>query len=115
MNIFPAAIYFARRSLLDEVGGFEPAFGMKGRRIGYGEETVLIRRVRQQFPPSKLYYAADLYNYHLVRQEKMSFDWQLRHRFAQGRDSYHIFNDGAHRIFPAPHSRFPGLAVFDLS
>jgi glucosyl-dolichyl phosphate glucuronosyltransferase len=91
---------FARRSLLDEVGGFEPAFGMKGRSIGYGEETVLIRRVRQRFPLSKLYYAADLVNYHLVRQEKMSFGWQLRHRFAQGRDSYHIFNDGADRISP---------------
>jgi glycosyltransferase involved in cell wall biosynthesis len=89
---------FARRSLLEEVGGFEPSFGMYGRRIGYGEETVLIRRVRQRFPAGKIYYAADLSNYHLVRQEKMSFNWQLRHRFAQGRDSYHIFNDGSHHI-----------------
>jgi len=89
---------FVRRSLLQGVGGFDEGLGMKGQKIGYGEETVLIRRVRQVFPASRLYYETDLMNYHLVRQEKLLFPWQIRRRFAEGRDGYHIFGNGAHRM-----------------
>jgi len=102
---------FVRRRLLDEIGGFEPSLGMKGRKIGYGEETVLIRRVRLRFPSCRIYYAADLFNYHLVRQEKMGFEWQLHQRFAQGRDSYHIFNDGVHRVAPRHVLGFLALPI----
>jgi glycosyltransferase involved in cell wall biosynthesis len=93
---------FARRGLLEELGGFESRFGMQGKTIGYGEETVLVRRVRQRIASPRIYYAADLNNYHLVRQEKMSLTWQLRQRIAQGRYNYHVFNDDAHHL-AAPH------------
>lgn len=87
---------FVRRSLLQAVGGFDERLGMKGRKIGYGEETVLIRMVRQVFPASRLYFETDLMNYHLVRQEKLHFPWQFCRRFAEGRDGYHIFGNGVH-------------------
>lgn len=85
---------FVRRSLLQAVGGFDENLGMKGRKIGYGEETVLIRKVRRLFPDSRIYYETDLLNYHLVRPEKMRFTWQIRRRLAEGRDGYHIFGEG---------------------
>lgn len=84
---------FVRRSLLQAVGGFDESLGMKGQKIGYGEETVLIRKMRQLFPEARIYYETDLINYHLVRQEKMFFSWQIRRRFAEGRDGYHIFGE----------------------
>jgi glycosyltransferase involved in cell wall biosynthesis len=89
---------FARRNLLQALGGFAEGLGMKGERIGYGEETALIREARRRFPAVRIYYEPELRNYHLVRPEKMRFGWQLRHRFAQGRDGYHTFQDGAHRL-----------------
>lgn len=89
---------FVRRGVLLALGGFDERLGMKGSRIGYGEETVLIRSARHLSPAIRIYYEPELVAYHLVRPEKMRFVWQLRHRFAQGRDGYHIFNDGTQRM-----------------
>jgi glycosyltransferase involved in cell wall biosynthesis len=102
---------FVRRSLLEALGGFDESLGMKGRRIGYGEETVLIREARRLDPDVRIFFEQDLFNYHLVRQEKMRLRWQLRHRFAQGRDGYHVFNDGAHRLAPRHVLGFLALPV----
>jgi glycosyltransferase involved in cell wall biosynthesis len=89
---------FVRRKLLEQIGGFDPGLGMQGKQIGYGEETAFIRRVRQANPEAQIYYEPRLYIYHRVRPEKMRFAWQLRHRFAQGRDGYLAFSDGVHRM-----------------
>jgi glycosyltransferase involved in cell wall biosynthesis len=91
---------FVRLDSLEALGGFDERLGMKGRRIGYGEETVLIRAARRLHPEARIFFEQDLHNYHLVRREKMRFRWQLRHRFAQGRDGYHTFNDGVHTLAP---------------
>ena len=80
------------------MGGFNPGLGMQGKQIGYGEETALIRRIRQENREAQIYYEPRLYIYHRVRPEKMRFTWQLRHRFAQGRDGYLTFSDGVHRM-----------------
>ena len=89
---------FIRRKLLEHMGGFDPGLGMQGKQIGYGEETAFIRRVRRENPRAQIYYEPRLYIYHRVRPEKMRFAWQLHHRFAQGRDGYLTFSDGAHRM-----------------
>jgi glycosyltransferase involved in cell wall biosynthesis len=89
---------FIRRKLLEQMGGFDPGLGMQGKQIGYGEETAFIRRVRRENTAVQIYYEPRLYIYHRVRPEKMRFDWQLHHRFAQGRDGYLAFSDGVHRL-----------------
>jgi glycosyltransferase involved in cell wall biosynthesis len=89
---------FIRRSLLEQVGGFDPGLGMQGNQVGYGEETEFMRRVRRDKPDAHIYYEPRLYIYHLVRPEKMRYTWQLHHRFAQGRDGYLTFSNGVHRM-----------------
>jgi glycosyltransferase involved in cell wall biosynthesis len=91
---------FVQRTVLQAVGGFDERLGMKGGRIGYGEETALMRAARRLSPAAGIYYDPGLIVYHLVRPEKMHFAWQLRHRFAQGRDGYLTFTNGVHRMTP---------------
>jgi glycosyltransferase involved in cell wall biosynthesis len=89
---------FIRRRLLETLGGFDPGLGMRGNQIGYGEETAFIRRVRRETQAPQIYYDPRIYIHHRVRPEKMRFSWQLRNRFAQGRDSYLTFSDSVHQM-----------------
>jgi glycosyltransferase involved in cell wall biosynthesis len=79
------------RSLLEDVGGFDPELGMCGAKIAYGEETDLLRRTRASLPDALIYYDPRLLVHHLVRPEKMSVRWLARQRFADGRYSHLVF------------------------
>ena len=65
--------------------------GMSGQTLGYGEETCLQRRIRSEMPDEIIYYDPRLYNYHLVRSEKMCIRWILYSYFVSGRNSNEIF------------------------
>ncbi len=80
---------FFRRDLLIELGGFDTEFGMSGASIGYGEETDFQLRLRAAKPDAFLFYAPELYAYHLVRPQKWSWRWLIRSRFGGGRQHYH--------------------------
>lgn len=82
---------FFRRSLLEGLDGFDACFGMCGDSLGYGEETVMQRRIRASRPDELIYYDPKLYVYHLVSPEKMSLRWVARRRFVDGRYSYLVF------------------------
>jgi glycosyltransferase involved in cell wall biosynthesis len=82
---------FFRRSLLEELDGFDACFGMCGDSLGYGEETVMQRRIRANRPDELIYYDPKLYVYHLVSPKKMSLRWIARQRFVDGRYSYLVF------------------------
>ncbi|MDZ4816299.1 MAG: glycosyltransferase family 2 protein [Verrucomicrobiota bacterium] len=82
--------FFIRKELLIKMGGFDPAFGMVGGRIAYGEETVLQKRIRAKKPEARFYYDPALYVYHLVRPGKMHVSTFLKQRIADGRDYYHF-------------------------
>ena len=79
---------FFRRSLLEELDGFDARFGMYGDSLGYGEETVLQRRIRANRRDELIYYDPKLYVYHLVSPQKMSLRWIARQRFVDGRYSH---------------------------
>jgi glycosyltransferase involved in cell wall biosynthesis len=93
-----ASNLFVRRELFEQIGGFPSALGMRGRRIGYGEETAFIRRVRQEGPEAVIFYEPRMAVKHLVRAEKYRLTWQVRNRFYQGRDGYLTFAEGEHRM-----------------
>ncbi len=76
---------FWRRELLDRMGGFDPAFGMTGKTLHYGEETVLQEKMFKQYPGLKAYYSSALNILHLVLPEKMTFGWRVRQILARGR------------------------------
>lgn len=59
-----------RRDLLEELGSFDPAFGMSGGKLRYGEETDLQLRILARHPVHSIYYSPDLELIHYIRPEK---------------------------------------------
>jgi glycosyltransferase involved in cell wall biosynthesis len=84
---------FFRRSVLENMSGFDVALGMSGHKMGYGEETLLQRRIREDMPNELIFYDPKLYVYHLVRSEKMLLRWALKSWFVNGRSSYRVYCD----------------------
>lgn len=84
---------FFRRDLLEQLGGFNTNVGMMGERLGYGEETVIQRRIWNEYPKEVIYYDPKLIVSHLVRAEKMSIRWCAKQMFASGRDWQRVVYD----------------------
>ena len=84
---------FFRRSVLKKMYGFDNRLGMYGQNLGYGEETELQRRIRSTMTGALIYYDHELFVYHLVRPEKMSWRHIAYSRFISGHYSCHVFHD----------------------
>jgi len=84
-----------RKEVLEDLGGFRPEFGMKGDRLGLGEETDLIRRYFEQAERPTIYYSQDVIVYHFIPAWKMDL-WK-RWRAAIGIDK---------TMLEAAHARF---------
>ncbi len=82
---------FFRRQILEDMNGFDVGLGMIDKKLAYGEETELQRRIRETTPKAIIYYDPRLFVYHLVRLEKMKLRWILSSRFADGYCSLHVF------------------------
>lgn len=76
---------FFRRDAFAIFGGFDPNLGMIGAKIAYGEETAVQYRLRREAPNEVIYYAPDVYVYHLAAPDKMVLSKLVRRRFAGGR------------------------------
>jgi len=74
-----------RKSLLAGYGGFNPALGMTGGKIRYGEETELVERALRE--DRKVYYALDLIVYHLVPEHKMRLWYHIYSNYKWGKDA----------------------------
>lgn len=85
-------IIFAR-CLLERIGWFDPQLGMKGKRIGYGEETMAQIRAREIYPQTRIYYDPELFVYHLVPAHKMSIIYQIRRAYKIGTDQAFFWID----------------------
>ncbi len=79
---------FWRRDVLNALGGFDPAYGMMGKKIAYAEETILQIRLRARMPEELIYYHPAVTVHHVVRAEKMQWAWIVRQRFARGQYSF---------------------------
>lgn len=93
---------FFRRRVLEQLGGFNPEVGMVGKQLGYGEETVIQRRICGELPEELVYYDPRLIVYHLVRSEKMRILWCARQMFASGRDWQRVLDETSHARVQAP-------------
>jgi glycosyltransferase involved in cell wall biosynthesis len=92
LNIFGGNMFF-RRELLIKSGGFDPSFGMCGKKIAYSEETSLLKVIFFSMPNQLFYFDPRLYVYHLVRKNKMTIKWIVKQRFAQGKSVFIALND----------------------
>jgi glycosyltransferase involved in cell wall biosynthesis len=97
---------FIQRNLLAMIGGFNPELGMTGKKLAFGEESNLQRRIRATMDNDIIYYDPELYIYHLVRPEKMTWRYILKSRFAGGRHIYTVFFDNTSK-----KSRLPQLQL----
>ncbi len=84
-----------RKICLERVGMFKINLGMKGNKIGYGEETELQLRLKKNgynigFDPL-------LEVFHIIREDKLKLLWHLKSAFALGRDGEKTKN--AHHFF----------------
>lgn len=72
-----------RKKIVQQLGGFNPRYGMQGTRIGWADETELLYRLRQA--GYAVWYASDVYVEHLLQPWKCSYGGQLRHAYTHGR------------------------------
>lgn len=77
-----------RRSVLDQLGGFNPSFGVEGRTLRYGEEIEFQYRMRKS--GHTIAYAPGLKTGHWVRSAKISLRWVLRSEYKRRRDKMKI-------------------------
>jgi glucosyl-dolichyl phosphate glucuronosyltransferase len=107
---------FIRRSLLEQLGGFNTEVGMTGTRLGYGEETAFQRRVRIERPDEVIYYEPRLTVFHLVRSEKMELTWCAKQMFVSGRDWQRVLYETAMEQVSIIRSCLRGMrALFELA
>jgi hypothetical protein len=91
---------FLRRELCELVGGFDEDYGITvGKAFGYAEDTRIQVVIRERFPNALFFYDPRLYMLHLVREEKMNFQWHVRSHFAMGRDTSRAWHDGRNVTF----------------
>jgi len=79
------------KSLLKKYGGFDPALGMSGTRVAYGEETEVQYRMRRE--GIEIGYDPDWIIYHLVAPYKLRVGWFFKAGFAWGRDRILVYKD----------------------
>jgi glycosyltransferase involved in cell wall biosynthesis len=80
---------FVRKTLFDEIGGFDSRLGHVGQTVAYGEETAFFERASKCFPGS-LYYDPRLSVSHLVRPEKLTLWYNVRGAFGAGRSAVRL-------------------------
>lgn len=80
-----------RRSLLYEVGCFNPSFGMKGKKIWYGEETMVMINAWKANHDLRVYYDPKLFVYHIVPARKMSILNKMKTFFQSGRSQVYFW------------------------
>jgi glycosyltransferase involved in cell wall biosynthesis len=83
-----------RRSVLEEVGGFNPAFGPIGlKRVNSNEELPLSRLVHRRFGEDVIWFEPGATVHHWVPAERSDMRWILRRSWVEGRSKAAIRAD----------------------
>jgi glucosyl-dolichyl phosphate glucuronosyltransferase len=78
--------FIIRKKLLEKLGGFDVKLGMKGGKVGLGEERKVLEHYRASTPPAeqKVYYSLEGYITHYVPPEKMTFRYIVKRAYIAG-------------------------------
>lgn len=76
-------LFFVKKEVLFNVGGFRTDLGMVGHRIWYGEEDELQDRIRAA--NYSIGFSPDLKIDHAVLPQKLTLSWHLKQSFVKGR------------------------------
>lgn len=86
-----------RRSLVEQLGGFDSGVGLIARGFTRGDETHLIVRARKEIAGFKAFYHPSIIVYHLTRDEWFSLKYWLRCSFSQGFHDHELWDTPSHR------------------
>ena len=103
--VLTGANYGVRREVLKQVGGFDPAYGMTGGKVGMLEERLVIETYRRLVPAGrqKVYYGLDHFILNDTPARRMTLGFQLKRIF--------IGNAGFIRWSLEQGVRSPGLLL----
>ena len=76
------ASFALRRSAIDKLGSFDPALGQKGKRLGRGDETVYLRRMKRT--GEKGIYVGRAECLHLVDRRRLTLRGLFQYGIASG-------------------------------
>ena len=71
-----------KKDLLKRLGGFNTSLGMSGKKLAYGEEAELLRRIAKK--GIAVYYNPKMIVKHLIDGRKVSFYWLLKSSYFNG-------------------------------
>jgi glycosyltransferase involved in cell wall biosynthesis len=74
-----------KKDLLLKYHGFNNKLGMRGKSLGYGEETELLLRLKKDNIP--VYYSPDIKVKHHLPKRKISLFWLLKNSYISGKSS----------------------------
>lgn len=77
-----------KKETLEIIGGFPLFLGMKGKKIFYGEEDFVQKKIREN--GGQIFFDPDLYVYHVVQEYKLSIKWQLKSIYLNSKSNYLI-------------------------
>lgn len=78
------------KTIFDLVGGFSPKLGMKSDTLGYGEETLFVRKAWELKNNLNVVYFHDVSVLHEIRSQKLKLTFYLKSAFIHARDSAKI-------------------------
>ncbi len=96
-----------RRSLVEQLGGFDTSVGLKGRGLIRGDETSLMVKAKRTVPDFAPFYDPSIIVSHLIRPEAMSLWYWTQRAFVQGRHDHKVWN-----METAARSRLVWVAEF---
>jgi glycosyltransferase involved in cell wall biosynthesis len=79
-----------RRDLIEKAGGFNPAFGKRGRKVAFGGETELLKRLFEGYREERFFYCPDLIVHHWVDPRKTSIFYGIKSRLRSGWDHFSL-------------------------
>jgi glucosyl-dolichyl phosphate glucuronosyltransferase len=75
-----------RADVFEQIGGFDPEFGMVGRSLGYADEIEFQERMRKRLPGALIYYDPTLAVNSVVPLRKMSLSFRTAQVMRASRD-----------------------------
>ena len=84
--------FFIKKSLFPSGFAFNTDFGMDGQKIGFGEETYLQLKLRNEIKNLKVYYHPDLLVRHRVAPEKFKISQRIIYAYKDGKDWRRLIN-----------------------
>ena len=70
------------KSILKKMDGFNVNLGMSGKKVGYGEETELQKRINDSGTP--IHYIPSIRVKHLIAKHKQNLGWLVKDSFSRG-------------------------------